>query len=301
MKVLLAGGSGLIGTALGRALAGAGHPTRRLVRRPPSAAGEFQWDPAGRRMDPAALVGIDAVVNLSGENIGAGRWTAARCDRIFRSRVDATRTLVDAIQQAKARPSVFVCASATGYYGDRGDEILTEKSALGQGFLPGVCLAWETHAGGAAAAGVRTALLRFGVVVAREGGALARMIPVFRLGLGGRLGSGCQWMPWIGSDDVVRAIMHVLAGPRCEGPYNVTSPRPVTNAEFTRALASALGRRARLPVPVWALRLALGRMADEALLASTRATPDRLSREGFVFKHPAIENAISHALQRRAV
>ncbi|MEX2044781.1 MAG: TIGR01777 family oxidoreductase [Opitutus sp.] len=292
MKVLLAGASGLIGTALVPALRAAGHEVRRLVRRPPEGTDGVAWDPGRLQIDPRAFADIDAVVNLSGENIGAGRWSASRRERIFHSRVDATRTLVMAIAALARKPSIFISASAAGYYGDRGDELLTERSEIGHGFLPEVCLAWETHAEGAARVGVRTARLRLGVVLAEEGGAIGRMAPLFKLGLGGRLGHGRQWMPWISLDDAVRAILHILTHPHCEGAYNLTAPEPVTNADFTRALAGVLHRPAVLPAPAWALRLALGRMADEALLASTRALPERLTREGFKFRHPEVRLAL---------
>jgi uncharacterized protein (TIGR01777 family) len=201
--------------------------------------------------------------------------------------------------KAGRKPDVFLNASAVGFYGDRGDEVLTEKSGIGQGFLPEVCLAWETHAEGASRLGVRTALLRFGVILARDGGALAKMLPLFRLGLGGRLGSGRQWMSWIGIDDAVGAIVHAVHDTRCVGPMNLVAPAAVTNAVFTTTLARELGRPAVLPVPKWALRMVLGRaMADEALLSSIRATPQRLSEVGFRFRYPTSSSALTAVLQR---
>ena len=258
---------------------------------------EIAWAPAKGEIDHRGLEGAGAIINLAGENLGAGRWTSARRDRILRSRVDATRTLVGAMAQLAKKPGVFLNASAAGYYGDRGDEVLTEASSIGHGFLPEVCLAWETHAEGASRLGIRTALLRFGVIQASKGGALAKMLPLFRLGLGGRFGSGRQWMSWVGIDDVVGATRHVLNDSRCAGPVNVVAPEPLTNAEFARALARQLGRPALLPVPAFALRLVLGRMmADEALLASTRAMPQRLCDVGYTFRHPTITSALQAVL-----
>lgn len=293
MKVLIAGASGLIGGALTPALRQAGHDVWRLVRRPAAAPDEVRWDPAAGEVDFAGLGQVDAVINLAGENIGAGRWTTARRERIWQSRVDATRTLVAAMTKLPRPPGVWLNASAVGFYGDRGDERLTEEAGPGRGFLPDVCVVWEKEAEAAARAGVRIAYLRFGVVLAPKGGALEKMLPVFKLGLGGRLGSGEQWMSWVSLEDVARAALHVLHTPALSGPVNVVAPEPVRNSEFTRALARQLRRPAVLPVPAWALRLAVGRpMADEALLASTRALPARLQRTAFEFRHPEIEAAL---------
>jgi uncharacterized protein (TIGR01777 family) len=298
MKIAIAGASGLIGGALCPALEAAGHSVLRLVRRENAGAGEIAWDPAAGLIDTPQLEGVDAVINLAGENVGAGRWTEARREAILRSRVDATRTLVAALTRLKRKPAVLLNASAVGYYGDRGEARLDESAALGTGFLPGVCLAWETHARGAERLGIRTVLMRFGVVLARHGGALAKMLPLFRLGLGGKLGSGAQWMSWVALGDVVGAVEHALRTPSVAGPVNVVAPDPVTNAEFTRALARALGRPAVLPAPAFALRAAMGRgMADEALLASTRALPAALLRSGYSFQQPALEPALRAALR----
>ncbi len=208
MRIVIAGASGAVGNVLVPALRRAGHDVRRLVRRAAQAADEIAWNPALGEIDHLEFErgSVDAVINLAGENVAAGRWTARRREAILRSRVDATRTLVVAVQGLARKPTVFISASAVGFYGDRGDEVLSETSAIGHGFLPEVCLAWETHAEGAARNGVRTALLRFGVVLTREGGALGRMRPLFRLGLGGRLGGGRQWMSWVAMDDLVGAI-----------------------------------------------------------------------------------------------
>lgn len=292
MNIVIAGASGLIGTAIGRSFAADGHTVRRLVRRAASGPDEIPWDPAARQLEPSALAGTDVVVNLAGENIGSGRWTARRREAIRRSRIDATHTLVMAMVAAKPRPAVLLSASAVGYYGDRGDEVLPETSAPGVGFLPEVCLAWETHAEGAGRSGIRTVLLRFGVVLAGNGGALVKMRPLFRAGLGGRLGSGQQWMSWVSIDDVAGAIRHCAESAACVGPVNIVAPNAVRNVDFTVALARVLRRPAVLPAPVWALRAAFGSMADEALLASTRAIPDRLRQSGYVFRHPMLEDAL---------
>lgn len=296
MKVVIAGGSGLIGGALVPALRAAGHEVRRLVRRAAGGADELSWDPAAGRLSPPDLEGVEVVINLAGENIAGGRWTAGRRERILRSRVDATRTLVAAMAAVARPPRVFLSASAVGYYGDRGDEMLTESSESGTGFLPGVCLAWETHAAGAAQRGTRSVFLRFGVVLTAEGGVLAKMLPLFRAGLGGRLGDGQQWMSWIGIEDALGAIAHAMTDGRITGPCNLVAPGVVTNVEFTRTLARVLGRPAVLPVPGWALRLAVGRMADEALLGSTRAVPRRLQETNYRFRHESLEPALRAAL-----
>jgi uncharacterized protein (TIGR01777 family) len=298
MNVAIAGASGLIGRAIEAAWHDAGHEVKRLVRRAARSADEITWNPATGELDPRGLAGVDAIVNLAGENIAGGRWTAARRERILRSRVDATRTLVQALAKLERRPRVFVSASAVGFYGDRGDEVLTEASAIGHGFLPEVCLAWETHAEGAARLGVRTALLRFGMVLAADGGALAKMLPAFRLGVGGRFGSGRQWVSWVSIADAVGAIGFALENERYAGPLNIVAPQPVTNAEFARTLARVLHRPALLPAPAWALRLAFGQMADEALLASTRAVPRNLQASGYAFRHAELESALRDILRR---
>jgi hypothetical protein len=293
VKIVIAGASGLVGNALVTALRAEGHDVRRLVRRAARAPDEIAWDPARGEIDRERISGVDAVVNLAGENLGAGRWTAARRERILRSRIDATRTLVAAVLGAAVKPAVFVNASAVGFYGDRGDEVLDEQSTRGTGFLPDVCAAWESAAERVGQVNVRTVMLRFGVILAREGGALAKMLPLFRLGLGGPLGTGRQWMSWISLDDAVGAIGLALRDDRVRGPVNVVAPAPVTNADFTRELARAVRRPAFLPAPAWALRLALGKgMADEALLGSTRAAPRVLERVGYAFRHPTLAAAL---------
>lgn len=297
-RIVIAGGSGLIGGALTPFLQTQGHEVIRLVRGRVAGAGELRWDPSRGEIDAGKLEGVDAIINLAGENVGGGRWTVARRERILRSRVDATRTLVNTIGQLERKPSVFINAAAVGFYGDRGEALLTEDSGIGQGFLAGVCLAWETHAAAAARLGVRSAWLRFGVVLSPAGGALAKMLPAFRAGVGGRFGSGRQWMSWISIDDAVGAIYHALRDARCVGPLNTVAPEPVRNAEFVAELARVLRRPAAIPIPRAVLRLAFGEMAEETLLASTRAGPGKLQATGYRFRHPDLETALRHVLGR---
>jgi uncharacterized protein (TIGR01777 family) len=300
MRVLVAGASGLVGRALDALLTTQGHSVVRLVRRPvaPGETGVVTWNPAAGELDTANLGEVDAVVNLSGENVGAGRWTAARREAILRSRIDTTKTLVAAVSKFGRKPEVFVNASAVGFYGERGEDEVTEASEVGQGFLPEVCLVWETHAEGAARAGIRTAWLRFGVVLTPAGGALAKLLPVFRAGFGGRVGNGKQWMSWVSIDDGVGAIYHALVEGRCAGPINVVAPQIVTNAEFSAELGRVLHRPAVVPVPAVVLRLIFGEMADATLLASTRALPERLVETGYAFRQPKLEGALRSVLGR---
>ena len=291
MKVLVSGSGGLIGAALVQSLRTQGNEVCCL-KRGTTSGDTIGWDPEAGRLDAGALEGLDAVVHLAGENIAAGRWTPERKQRILASRVQGTQLLSERLASLARRPSVLVCASAVGYYGDCGTEELGEDSPPGRGFLAGVCRAWEEAAEPARAAGMRTARLRFGMVLSAEGGALARILPPFRLGLGGRLGSGEQYLSWISLSDAVRALGHLLERQDLSGPFNAVSPHPCTNAEFTRALAKVLHRPAVCPVPAWALRLALGEMADELLLASTRAMPRRLLASGFSFTHPDLSEIL---------
>lgn len=297
-RVLLAGASGLLGRALATRLNAEGWDVRRLVRRPAAGPGEFPWDPARGEVPAAALADVTAVVNLAGENIAAGRWTEARRRLLRSSRIDPTRALARAIIGMPRPPEVFACASAVGFYGDRGNLVLGEDASRGDGFLAELTAEWE-HAGAeVTAAGVRWAGLRLGVVLSPEGGALARLLPVFRLGLGGRLASGRQWMSWISREDAAAAFVHVLGTPACRGPLNACAPGPVTNADFTRILGFVLRRPVVFPVPALALRLAFGRMAEETLLASTRAVPRALAASGFRFGQPGLEAALRHELAR---
>lgn len=293
MKIVVAGASGFIGTALAADLRAAGHDVRRLVRSDARAADAISWQPEARALAPAALEGIEAIINLAGENIAAGRWTAARRGRILRSRCDATRTLVAALRELPRRPRVLLNASAVGFYGDRGDAVVDETSSAGTGFLADTCRAWEAEARAAEKLGVRTVVLRFGVVLGAEGGALGKMLAVFRLGLGGRLGDGRQWMSWIGRADVVGAIRTVLGDERASGAFNLTAPEPVTNADFTATLARRLRRPAVVAVPRWVLRGAFGAMAEETMLSSTRAVPRRLDDLGYRFAAPTLAGALT--------
>lgn len=297
LQIVLSGASGLVGTALIPVLAAGGHTVRRLVRGAPRLSeGEIGWDPEGGRLQPADLEQIDAVIHLAGESIASGRWTEEKRKRIRNSRVESTRLLADTLARMNRPPKMFLCASAVGYYGDRENEVLTENAAPGQGFLADTCRQWEGAAEPARKSAVRVANLRFGVVLSPQGGALRQMLPLFRFGLGGRLGSGHQYWSWIGIDDCAAAIHHVLTHDDLAGPVNLTAPDPVTNRQFTAILAKVLRRPALVPAPTAALRLALGAMADELLLASARAVPDRLLKSGYEFRHADLELALRHLL-----
>jgi len=298
--MVVTGASGLVGRALVSSLRAQGHTVRTLVRRPPAAPGEFFWDPARGELDAAALEGADVVVHLAGENVAAGRWTARRMATIRSSRVDSTRLLVGALTGLARRPRVLLSASATGYYGDRGDERLVENSPPGGGFLAEVCQAWEAALAPAAAAGMRTVALRFGVVLSPAGGALKKMLPAFRAGVGGRLGTGRQWLPWIALDDLPGVVGHLLARKDLHGPVNVVAPEAVTNGRFVQTLGRVLHRPAVLPVPAFFLRLLFGEMADATLLTGARAEPDRLTATGYHFRHPQLEPALRHMLRKPA-
>ena len=299
MRTLITGATGLIGSALAHALRAEGHEVRRLVRSSDGLqAGDAHWDPASGEVDAAALEDLDAVVHLAGENIAAGRWTVSRKERIRRSRVQGTRLLCDGLARLTSPPGVIICASAVGYYGNRGDELLDEQSAPGTGFLADVCAEWEAAADRARERGIRVVHQRLGVVLSERGGALTQMLRVFRLGLGGRLGSGVQYLSWITLEDTVGAIRHGLDTDGLEGPVNTTAPGAVTNAAFTAALGRVLGRPAFCHAPAFALRLALGEMAEEALLASARAAPTKLLDSGYKFRHPDLEGALRAVLGR---
>lgn len=297
MNVLVTGATGLVGSALVPYLAGKGHAIRKLVRKPLRRdAGEFAWDPERGTLDASALEGADGIVHLAGENIAAGRWTPAKKARIRDSRVRGTKLLAEAAARCERPPKVLASASAVGYYGDRGSELLTETSEAGSGFLASVCREWEQAASPAAARGIRTVAMRFGVVLSGKGGVLGKMLPPFRLGLGGKVGSGGQYMSWIAIDDLVAAIAHVLERPELSGAMNTVAPVPVTNLDFTRALGRALGRPTIFPLPAFAARLLFGEMADELLLASARVEPRRLLASGFSFRYREIEPALGHVL-----
>src|ERR1051326_8534843 len=297
MRVLITGASGLIGSALRGALRREGHEAVALVRRPVRGAAEVQWNPAA--VDAAPFEGADAVVHLAGENIAGGRWTAERKQKILDSRKDGTRNLAQSIAAAGRKPEVLVSASAVGIYGNRGDEVLTESSASGDGFLAGVSRAWEEALAAARAAGVRVVSPRIGVVLDGKGGALPKMALPFKFGAGGRVGSGKQWMSWITLDDLVRLLIFAMTTDALRGPMNAVAPQSVTNREFTRALARVLHRPAIFPAPAFALRLAMGQMADELLLASQRVEPKVAMEAGFRFQYPQIESALRHVLSEQ--
>jgi uncharacterized protein (TIGR01777 family) len=297
LTVLVSGASGLVGSALCAYLSTGGHEVRRLVRRTPRARGEYRWDPTTGAVDPAAVEGCDAVIHLAGENIAAGRWTRAQKRRIETSRVEGTRQVADAVRAARSKPEVFVCASAIGVYGSRGDELLDEASERGDDYLAHVGREWEREAG--CLAEVRTVQARFGVILSASGGALRKMLPPFLAGAGGRLGSGRQWMSWIALEDVLGALHHIVLHPELRGPVNVVAPHPVTNADFTRTLGHVLGRPTIAPVPALAVRALFGEMGDALLLASQRVYPRRLLESGFEFAFPDLEGALRHTLGRR--
>jgi uncharacterized protein (TIGR01777 family) len=296
-KVIVSGSSGLVGSALVPRLENSGRRAVRLVRRPadPNACEVF-WDPEKGALAAENLEGAEAAVHLAGENVAGGRWTAAKRDRIRSSRIAGTRLMAEALAGLQQPPRSLVCASAVGIYGDRGDEVLSEKSEPGRGFLADVCRGWEAAADPAREAGIRVVHLRIGLVLSRRGGALASMLPLFRLGLGGRLGSGRQFTSWISLEDLANTILFCLDEGGLEGPVNAVAPSPVTNREFTRVLGRVLKRPALLPAPAFALRLVLGRMADELLLASVRAEPAKLLSAGFSFRHGDMEETLRSLL-----
>lgn len=295
-KVLVSGSSGLIGAALLSALQENGYEVTRLVRGWSSFPNQVRWNPT-EPIRPQSLSGFEAVVHLAGESI-VGRWTETKKRHIRESRVAGTRYLAEALAKAAERPRVLISASAIGYYGDRGTEILREESTSGTGFLPDVCLGWESATVPASHAGMRTAQIRIGIVLSAAGGALAKMLMPFRLGLGGNMGTGRQWWSWIALPDVVGAILHILKSSSLQGPVNAVAPNPVTNAEFTRTLGAVLSRPAILPMPAFAARLALGQMADELLLASQRVQPAKLLGSGYVFQQPDLQPALQALLKK---
>ncbi len=283
-----------MGSALAPALAGAGHAVTRLVRRT-AGAGEIFWDPE-KSLLQGSLEGFDAVIHLAGESIASGRWTEARMGRIRGSRVEGTRFLAESLAKLGSPPRVLVSASAIGYYGDRGEESLFETSGPGTNFLSSVCAAWEAACAPASAKGVRVVHPRFGVILSRKGGALAKMLPPFKMGFGGPLGSGRQYMSWITLQDAVGVILHALSREGVRGPVNAVSPAPVSNAEFTKVLAKVLRRPAVFPMPAFAARILFGQMADELLLAGARVLPEALRRSGYAFKNPSLEEGLRDVL-----
>jgi uncharacterized protein (TIGR01777 family) len=300
-RVLVTGASGPIGAALRPSLKAAGARITRLVHTG-SADGQatdeerIPWDP-GKPISPQSVTGFEAVIHLAGETI-MGRWTDQKKARIRDSRVTGTRHLAEALAQAKDKPQVFVCSSAVGYYGSRGDEILRERSAPGSGFLADVCRDWEAATEPAMAAGIRTVQMRTGIVLSPDGGALSKMLMPFKLGAGGRIGDGRQWMSWIDAQDMVGAIHHILRTDLVQGPVNMVAPKPVTNAEFTRTLAKVLNRPAVLPMPEFAVKLAFGEMGEALLLASQRVEPAQLVTSGYPFRFSELEICLENAVKR---
>ena len=298
MNVLMTGSSGLIGSALTSFLGRGGHQVRRVFREPSAEADATSWNPADGKFADGALHGIDAVVHLAGENIAGGRWTAARKDRIRASRINGTRRLCEALASLESPPKALVAASAVGFYGDRADEVLDESADPGAGFLPEVCQGWEDAAAPARNRGIRVVHLRTGIVLSPLGGALAKMLPPFKLGVGGVLGSGDQYMSWIALDDMLGIVLHVLTDESISGPVNAVAPHAITNREFTKTLGTVLRRPTVFPMPGRAARLVFGEMADALLLASTRVDPAVLRTTKFEFAYPQLEGALRHVLGR---
>lgn len=300
MNILITGSTGLIGSALIEALKMQNHRVTRLVRSPlPGSEPTVQWNPAAGKLEAKDLEGCDAVVHLAGESIAAGRWTQARKAKIRDSRVQGTTLLSTTLAKLAKPPKVLVCASAIGYYGNRGDEVLREESGAGSGFLADTCREWESAAEPAREKGIRLVHVRTGIVLSPHGGALAKMLLPFKLGAGGIMGNGRQYWSWISLDDVIGAFHHALMNENVSGAVNAVAPRAVTNAEFTKTLGKVLSRPTIFPLPAFAARLALGEMADELLLSSARIEPVRLVATGYKFRHSELEGALRDLLQRK--
>ena len=300
MKILISGASGFVGTALTGVFRQEGHTVAHLVRPGGRARpGDIRWDPTSGAMDVSALEASDALVHLSGASIAGGRWTPARKQILRSSRVDTTRVLVDSFSRLSRKPRVFVSASAVGYYGSRGDEVLTESSQPGTDFLSALARDWEAEASRAQASGIRTVMLRLGVILSVEGGALPRMITPFKFGMGGPLGGGEQWMSWIALEDVIGIVRFAIASAQLSGPVNVVAPNPVRNRDFSRVLAMVLHRPAILPAPAFILRLALGEMANALLLVSQRAHPEKLLAAGYRFRFDDLGTALREIVDRK--
>ncbi len=297
MRILVSGSHGLVGTALIKALEPEGHEIFRLVRYAPHSQSEIEWSPERYSIALARLEGFDAVVNLAGESIAEGRWTEEKKKRIRESRVKGARLLGDALANLSQPPRSLISASAIGYYGNRDDELLTESSVPGKDFLAEVCVDWEKGAELARQKGIRVVNTRFGIILDAKGGALAKMLPPFRMGIGGKMGTGRQWMSWIVLDDVVRAIKFALTNETLAGPINFVAPNPVTNAEFTKLLGKQLSRPTIFPIPAFAIRLAFGEMADALLVSSQRVAPGRLKDAGYQFQYSQLERALHHVIE----
>jgi uncharacterized protein (TIGR01777 family) len=297
MKILMSGSHGLVGSALIKSLEqDGGHEIFRLVRHYPESSSEIEWSPDRYSIALARLEGFDAVVHLAGESITEGRWSDEKKKRIRESRVKGTRLLGDALANLAAPPKTMISASAIGYYGNRGDEVLTESSAPGKDFLSDVCVEWEKATALATEKGIRVVNTRFGIILDANGGALAKMLPPFRMGIGGRIGSGKQWMSWIALDDVVGGIKFALTNATLSGPVNFVAPNPVTNSEFTKRLGKALSRPTIFPIPAFGLRLVFGEMADALLLSSQRVEPALLAKVGYHFNYTSLDSALRHVL-----
>ncbi|CAN5816965.1 hypothetical protein BH20ACI3_BH20ACI3_10080 [soil metagenome] len=297
MKLLISGSHGLVGKALVKSLEAEGHEIFRLVRHAPGSDSEIEWSPERYSIALARLEGFDAVVHLAGESIASGRWDEEKKRKIRESRVKGTKLLSDALANLARPPRILISASAIGYYGNRGDELLTETSRPGEDFLAGVCVEWEKATAHAAEKGIRVVNTRFGIILDSEGGALAKMLPPFRMGVGGKIGGGKQWMSWIALADVIGAIEHVLASETLNGPVNFVTPNPVRNAEFTQTLGRVLSRPTIFPIPAFGARLVFGEMADALLLSSQRVEPGRLKTADYQFKYSQLEGALRHVLE----
>ncbi len=297
MKILISGSHGLVGSALVSSLRADGHEVFNLVRRAPHSDSEVEWYPDRGSLALARLEGMDAVVHLAGENIAEGRWSDEKKKKIRESRVKGTTVLSGALANLKHPPKTLVSASAIGYYGNRGDLILTEQSAPGDDFLARVCVEWERATESASQQGIRVVNARFGIILSANGGALKKMLPPFRMGVGGRIGSGKQWMSWIALDDVVAGLTFAINNEALAGPVNFVAPKPVTNAEFTKTLGKVLSRPTFFPIPEFGVRLAFGEMADALLLSSQRVEPKALSQSGFEFSYPALQDALARAVE----
>lgn len=296
VKILVTGSTGLVGSKLVPYLVSCGHDVDRLKRGEPQNGGDPVWAPSKNQLEASQLEGYDAIVHLAGENIASGRWTDDKKRSLRDSRINGTNLIVEALSKLKEPPKVLVTASAIGFYGDRGEEELTEESKKGNGFLADLCKDWEETARKAEDIGIRTVNLRIGVVLSPEGGMLQKILPPFQMGAGGRIGSGEQYMSWISIDDLVKVIHHVVEDDSAKGPVNAVAPEPVTNSAFTEALGKVLSRPTIFPVPEFGAKLAFGEMAEELMLASSKVIPEKLISKGYQFSQPKIEGALRHVL-----